>query len=205
MPTCTPKGIAIAAVSEDGFIADSFGDQSLLTSAVDRYHLREQIKRADTLLIGHNTYQEHAHKLGQYRCVILTHGVSSLRDGGNNHFYWNPAGMGFSTLCERLNIQNLCVLGGGETYSWARREGVLNELILTKATGRFLNGGITLFDDVDPSRLWKQLDNGTLGYSLSEEPKVLDAKQPVAHERLSSVHEQEEFSLELRKYRIDSN
>src|SRR4051812_13570052 len=111
------NSVLVAAVSRDGKIATKEGDQRVLTNDADRRHLREQMGRADLLLLARRTYEKHVTELNSQRCAVMTTQTTDLTPIAINRFYWNPAHMPFEDLCARLKSERVCILGGSALYT----------------------------------------------------------------------------------------
>ncbi|NDC39719.1 MAG: hypothetical protein EBZ48_17040, partial [Proteobacteria bacterium] len=82
------RTVLLAAVSADGKIADSKGDQSMLTSKADRRHLRSYMESADLLILGRRTFEKHRVALLNYHCAVITSSVDGTVHVSKNQTLW---------------------------------------------------------------------------------------------------------------------
>ena len=181
--------VLVAAVSSDGKIADVKGEQSRLTNDADRRHLRSYIQSADLLLFGRKTYEEHKTKLGKYRCVVLSNALEEIRELPEGHLLWNPKFQTLQDICERFHAKSVCILGGSNLYTFAKKKGWIDQLVLTYVPGVELKGGTPLFADLPGPEVWSALENGSLGFRADGPHSVLPGCESM------------QFPFELRKYR----
>ena len=185
-----PHTILVAVVSHDGKIADAKGEQKMLTCEPDRQHLLKQMAACDTQLYGYTTYAKFIAPLKRYRCIVATRKTASFEEIRPQHYLWNPQSVSFTDVCQRVGAHSICLLGGSEIYSLAKREGWIDELSLSYVPNINLPGGIPLFNDIPDSKLWDALDSGKLGFTPTSK----------GHNILPGC-ENFEFPLELRTYK----
>lgn len=169
------KIVAVAVVSRDGCIADADGNYDALKSSADSDHLRHQIEISDALLHGRTSYEMHQKVLAKRNNVVVTSQVESLERESDNLLWWNPLGAGFDEMLTAAGVnKRLCVLGGGEIYTLARRQGWLTDLLLTAVHNVELGEqGTPLFTDIHGIQVWQQLESGDLGFRMNGAPVIL--------------------------------
>lgn len=157
---------AVAAISADGCIADQHGNQTILTNAADRLHLKQQMEKADALVVGRKTYQEFASALKHFRCLVASSRDLPIVDLPERHQIWNPATRSFAELASQLELHSICVLGGAQVYTTFLKESLLDELLLTISPAITLApSGLPLFLNC-AGNIVQKLHSSELGFDL---------------------------------------
>lgn len=120
----------VAALSVDGFIAQTSGQSSLTwVSSEDRQFFTAKTKEIGTVVMGRATYETLEQPLVERRNIVLTSDPGAQAGGGVEFTAESPA-----DLIRRLaseGVTRVAVIGGTQVYSAFLNEGLVHELFLT--------------------------------------------------------------------------
>ncbi|MBI4090422.1 MAG: dihydrofolate reductase family protein [Candidatus Komeilibacteria bacterium] len=120
--------IAFVAASIDGRISLSEKTLPRWTSREDRRFFQRSLSRADTVVVGRNTYTAAAKRLRKRDTFVLSNSLATMVRRGSVTFV-NPANVDLTSLLAKY--KTVAVLGGGAVYRFMLESGLLDEIFIT--------------------------------------------------------------------------
>ncbi len=143
--------IGYAIISADGMIADANGrmPEGLIVAA-DQAFFHGSLARTDLVVHGRNSHEGGA-DAARRRRVVLTRATAalSLVSSHPDVFLWNPNGISFAQLLQRLEFRNgdIAVIGGTKVFDLFLRIGY-DSFYLSRVAAIDLPNGQPVFSDV---------------------------------------------------------
>lgn len=148
------KYILLVAVTIDGKIARNKKHATSWTSKEDKDHMHKILDKCDLIIIGNNTFKTAKKPLSKRNCLVLTRSVKTTKVLNDNCTYLNPKSTNIKTLTK--GHKNICILGGTETYSFALKNNMVDEIYMTIEPYIF-GYGLNLFDTLTKKQQKLQL------------------------------------------------
>jgi dihydrofolate reductase len=150
----------LAAVSADGFIAESSDQLADWTSKEDKRFFVSKTKEAGVLVMGRKTYDTIGRPLPGRLNVIMTRNAELVsppdmgeREGASETLrYTSDTPKQIIESLRSEGFKEVVIAGGAEVYSLFMREGLVTDLFLTIEPVLF-GGGVPLLRDVPPVKL----------------------------------------------------
>ena len=124
------KYTAYLAASIDGRIAKNSLSGVDWTSNEDWNFFQGVLKKADAVLVGHNTYKVSEDRLIWRNTVVLTSRVSGLKIKGTVTFL-NPKKVDLKKFLQSKEYKNVVAIGGSQIYNFCLQNKMLDELFIT--------------------------------------------------------------------------
>lgn len=131
------KIILLAAISKDGFIADSYGNGNF-SSAEDKQQFRLFLRseNCDCFVCGRKTAEEFKDRLRYKPLFVLS---SQPKKNEDNYIFIKNLSELFHEMNER-NLSKCALLGGAKTYHYFLDNNVVEEMRITEENLIFNNG-----------------------------------------------------------------
>ncbi|NCN87723.1 MAG: dihydrofolate reductase [Candidatus Pacebacteria bacterium] len=140
----------IAAMTIDGFIGRDEQDRSFnWTSAEDKKHYVQQIKKADAIVMGRKTFETFSRYPKDSHWVIYTSDKENLKKPQSKHITVETTDLAPRKLLEKLENdgkKEVMICGGSSIYTMFMQSGMVDKLYLTVEPVLF-GRGIKLFSD----------------------------------------------------------
>ncbi len=123
------RRIAVAVMTLDGKIALHSHHFTDWSSPEDKQFLREFLRSADIVVVGHNTHETAAKELARYNRIVLTTSVATTERKDDKLLLCNPETTDIELLLAQY--KTIAVAGGAWTYTYFLERGLLDEIYLT--------------------------------------------------------------------------
>ncbi len=139
----------IAAITNDGFIGKNPSDRSFdWTSDADKQFYITQIRQADAIIIGRQTFSTFSRYPKNSTWVIMTREPQTFINPKPEIITTIPTNQTPTEIIDLLDKQgktNIVIAGGSTIYTLFMDTHLVNQVLLTRETNITFNSGIPLF------------------------------------------------------------
>jgi len=133
------KYTAYLATSIDGRIAKNSLSGVDWTSNEDWSFFQNVLKKANVVIVGHNTYKVSEDRLIWRNTIVLTSKISHLKTKGTVTFF-NPNKSDLKSFLKSKKYKNVVIIGGSKVYNFCLQNKMMDELFVTIEPYVFTSG-----------------------------------------------------------------